>query len=470
MVLKLNSLTESILDLGAHPTVTLARPLSVTSAWCNRRALPCMCSEHVETDLEQHLARECGWVVGPSDTSSAIALVDRYGGDGIGRNGGAGRSGRIGRYYVKGIGRTPLVAGGTDEMHSSGTISMHECIREAVYSEVAARVFPHSTVPTLGILAIGEHGITPSKSRSLLVRPLFLRPAHFLRASSYGGDDWLESSRDRERVMLACQAAESYLGAVGVLELVESLLLKWADQMAFGYINRLYHGGISASNMSMDGALVDLSGMAALPSVGPYAFTLMGAYSGEELHQILQVGLSLIGSFDLHLSSRISAGLDIRALFERVSKGYHNRLLTEFLVNAGYPRAEADDLVLAGLGPDLVTQVRRALTHFKRRRDVIFSETPEALVPWDLHRIWDDSPPDHLAQLSKSLPVSGFGRQALQHASQRRTQPIKYLYREVVDGEIRALLERADADPGAFRPALGHYIQAKTEALAEQLH
>lgn len=470
MDLNLNGLAESILALAAHPTATLVKPSSVTSIWCNDRALSRPGGDRAAADLGRELARDCGWVIGTPDGPYASAVVDRYGGDGIGRNGGAGRAGRIGGYYVKGIGRTPLVASGTDEMHNSGNISLHECIREAVYSEAVARAFPHSAVPTLGILAIGEPGVVPSRSRCLLVRPLFLRPAHFLRASSYAGDDWPESARDRERVIFACQAAEASLGTDGILELVERLLHKWADQMAFGYINRLYHGGISPSNMSMDGALADLSGMAALPSVGPYAFTLMGSYSGEELHQILQVGLGLIGSFDQHLENRISTRLDVRALFERVTKRYHDRLLTEVLANAGYPRDEADRLVTSGLGPDVHVQVRRTLAHFTRRRDVIFSETPEPLVPWDLHRLWDVNPPAHLAQLGSSLPASDLGRQDLQDASHRRTRPMKYLYREVVDTEIGALLGRADAEPGNLQPALHNYVQAKADTLAEQLH
>ncbi len=469
MVLNLSGLTESILGLAPHPTATLVKPRSVTSIWCNDRALGAPGSDRAAADFGQELARDCGWVIGTPDGPCASVVVDRYGGDGIGRNGGAGRAGRIGSYYVKGIGRTPLVASGTDEMHRSGNISLHECVREAVYSEAVARVFPHSAVPTLGILAIGEPEVAPSASRCLLVRPLFLRPAHFLRASSYAGDDWPESAKDRERVILACQAAEASLGTDGILEMVESLLHKWADQMAFGYINRLYHGGISPSNMSMDGALADLSGMAALPSVGPYAFTLMGSYSGEELHQILQVALGLISSFDQHLGNRISTRLDVRALFDRVVKRYHDRLLTEVLKNAGYLRDEADRLVTSGLGADVHVEVRRTLSHFARRRDVIFSETPKPLVPWDLHRIWDANPPAHLARLRASLPASDMGRTGLQDASYRRTRPMDYLYREVADAEIGALLGRADADPVTLQPALRTYVEVKANTLAEQL-
>jgi hypothetical protein len=88
-------------------------------------------------------------------TDQKYAVADRYGGAGIGRNGGSGRNALVNGFLVKGVGRTPLVGQSTPLSHASGGAYLEECVREAIFSEVVSHDFPYGAVPALGILGTG---------------------------------------------------------------------------------------------------------------------------------------------------------------------------------------------------------------------------------------------------------------------------------------------------------------------------
>ena len=67
-----------------------------------------------------------------------VGEVDRYGGSGIGKNGGSGRCAIINGVQIKGVGRTQLAVSDDDLWHSYGGLNL----QDAIYGSVA--------VPSLG--------------------------------------------------------------------------------------------------------------------------------------------------------------------------------------------------------------------------------------------------------------------------------------------------------------------------------
>ena len=140
------------------------------------------------------------------DDDVTVGYADRYGGSGIGLNGGSGRAAVVNGYLVKGVGRTPLVSSLTDESHASGGAYLEESIRETIFAEIVRAEFPCSAIPVLaiidtGLIQIFEESAGPKmERRTLLIRPSFIRPAHFERATAYFSGNPKEGQQDTLRV------------------------------------------------------------------------------------------------------------------------------------------------------------------------------------------------------------------------------------------------------------------------------
>lgn len=206
-------------------------------------------------------------------------LADRYGSSGASPHGGSGRVGLWCNFQVKGVGPTPLVASGQSWSYSHGCVWMEEAIREAIYSEVVAAEFPHGAVPVIAIIDLGCHYIFPDghagERRALIVRPFVMRPAHMERATLFSrrnGCASLESQQsDVSRVgnaiaawVAACECRPCRPPACCAERLVNRL----ADQVSFGRVHRLFHGGYFSSNVAVDGRLIDFGSFRAVPDWG----------------------------------------------------------------------------------------------------------------------------------------------------------------------------------------------------------
>jgi hypothetical protein len=283
-----------------HVAVSLRRLQDARVVWVNQRAMRDdpgfeACGGTREA-YAKHLLKASGYAIAGHGEcgDSAWGFADRYGGIGIGYNGGSGRAAVINGYHVKGIGRTPLVSALTDEAHASGGAYLEECIREAIFSELVAAEFPGGTVPILAVIDTGEvqlwntdAGVLPER-RCLLVRPAFLRPAHFERAPGYISGYSKEGHRDTRRVRGAFDTARRLWGREALHASYKAFWLTWAEQLAYAFIHRLPHGGDNTSNIALDGKLLDFGAMTAVPSWARISTVVGVLPSGENLAPLIK--------------------------------------------------------------------------------------------------------------------------------------------------------------------------------------
>jgi hypothetical protein len=211
----------------------------------------------------------------PFDTGDCrIYYGERYGGTGVGDNGGGGRCGNFGGFQVKGVGRNPLVGAKAraKKWHSYGGLNARDAIYETIYSQVLAGVLPVGTARIYGVLltaadaAYEEFDEATGRQRTgwgaLLVREPCLRPGHFVRAPTFQVGRGLARTLapDTIRVRSTNQALLNSLGgARGLVGFLGVFLRNCASQMAFARVMRLAHGCVSASNLCFDGRWIDLT-------------------------------------------------------------------------------------------------------------------------------------------------------------------------------------------------------------------
>lgn len=128
--------------------------------------------------------------LGKGVPGTMTAVGERYGGAGVGSNGGGVRCGIFESLQIKGIGRNPLAGVSTDYWHKHGAASLQDCVKEAIWSEVLDAALPYGAVRSLAIIdtrqtfdaEIEETKEIVQVPRGLLIREPALRPAHFMRA------------------------------------------------------------------------------------------------------------------------------------------------------------------------------------------------------------------------------------------------------------------------------------------------
>ncbi|HVQ40050.1 MAG TPA: hypothetical protein VMS31_21100, partial [Pyrinomonadaceae bacterium] len=244
--------------------------------WCNFELARQLGFDVPRTNLrtdeleQQLLALSLRSVAGESDPGQQTVSMyaDRYGGDGLGPALGAGRAGFLpyGNLYVKGIGFTPLFRHNDvdDFAHSHGGVHLDDCLVEAVFGEVNENLFAKGSSRIVAIIDQGKDVIAPTGQRipiGLAVRGgAQLRPAHLLRR--------LRSKRSQLENFVAITTASGQLVTkhdTSSLEDVPDLkatMLRIIDDhaqtAAESFRWRMIHGALSASNMDISGAMLDL--------------------------------------------------------------------------------------------------------------------------------------------------------------------------------------------------------------------
>ncbi len=212
---------------------------------------------------------------------------ERYGGRGVGSNGGGARCGWDGAVQVKGIGRNSLVGRGSDFWHMHGGANLQEGIREALWGEICHGVLPHGGVRVLGLIATGtqsyfERDIQHRLPRVLILRQAALRPAHYMRAINFSpvdsvlGCGMADAQRTRDAIR------EIDLGLAPLLgrqpkrrhdpEFINAALLemarRFAAQVAAARAKRMPHGAINCSNIALDGRYLDYGTISTISDYG----------------------------------------------------------------------------------------------------------------------------------------------------------------------------------------------------------
>lgn len=255
------------------------------------------------------LARELGFPVPPSNTVTpeleralceALAYralrhgedvegrpttrlwADLYGGPHLGAALGSGRSALLDQpgLSIKGIGRTPLAppSPGEDFAHFHGDASFREGMREAIFGEVNQPLFSAGSTRVLALLDTGEKTVWPDggeEARILVARyGLQARPGHVLTNLSKAGVRTIQAGPFSKGVFVEMARATGHLvewtDPAGVVrpDLASTqrrLDAAHARTAAEQFRWLLLHGSLTASNMQVDGAQIDLATEAALP-------------------------------------------------------------------------------------------------------------------------------------------------------------------------------------------------------------
>ncbi|WP_075187334.1 hypothetical protein [Teredinibacter haidensis] len=193
-------------------------------------------------------------------------LAERYGGKGIGLNGGGARCGTFGSFQLKGIGANILAGDHDDLVHAYGGLDARSAICEVIFTNVMSKVLPIGVVDIYGIIFTGvDTAIDPiTKEKcwgSILVREACVRPAHFLPAAGFlPCSEYQKQIRpDFARTKIVNQnLAEMFASPNEFIMFLGSFLSKCANQMAFARVARAMHSTLSPSNFSIDGRWLDL--------------------------------------------------------------------------------------------------------------------------------------------------------------------------------------------------------------------
>jgi len=270
--------------------------------WLNRRWLA-ECGidlrlEGAESEIKTWLLETFGAAVphplDPTDAYGSETVcfgADRYGSSWGNYHGGSGRCGTAGHFHAKGIGRTPLISVGTLE-HANGMVLLWEALLEAIGSEIVDAELPYGAVPILAIIDLGfaspeADGGAPAR-RAMIVRPSFLRPAHFERSIFFGdaGHPEADQYRDAQRVRHAVESAPTLAIAKGApAKLLTTLFTRTAEQIGSARAHRLWLGVCASSNRAIDGRIVDFGAVRAVPDWRA-STTRMPEQFGNELQMV----------------------------------------------------------------------------------------------------------------------------------------------------------------------------------------
>lgn len=361
---------------------------------------------------EQHILSSCAYQLAPephingiSNADFILGYADRYGGSGIGSNGGSGRAAIINGYLVKGIGRTPLVSSLTDESHASGGAYLEESVRETIYSEIVRAEFPHSAIPTLAIIDTGKIQIWEStespkiERRTLLVRPCFIRPAHFERATSFFSGNPKEGVLDTLRVSRCFETAISVFGKTGLEEKYNSFWMKWARQLAYAFIHRLPHGSNTISNICLDGKFLDFGAMSAVPSWANVATMLSRQPFETQFKQLASMIYSSSYFFNRFLSDSYGNNEQICHLIEAAFLVYRKTVVSEVLRLCGVSRLSAYEFANCIELEGLWSAAMSIINHAQKEYVDLAEARPQEQSDWDFGSIWNDDSPAYLAEL-----------------------------------------------------------------------
>lgn len=211
----------------------------------------------------------------PSRGQSAVKtfMAERYGGDGILTNGGGARCGFDGVWQLKGLGPNQLAGKDVDAGHGDGNLSLNAAIYESIWSEIINVALPYGAIRTVAILDTGRTYEVNERStpRGLLIRQPVVRPAHFIRAIYFKEQHLGRLSEDSQRVQSAIRKLVNFLPDTGnptrntnlstcLKKGLFELAARFAEQFAAAKAKNIIHYNVSASNLSLNGAWLDLSG------------------------------------------------------------------------------------------------------------------------------------------------------------------------------------------------------------------
>lgn len=193
---------------------------------------------------------------------SKTMFAERYGGFGIGTNGGGARVVNINNAQIKGVGANALAGDGALRSHSYGGLDIQGAIKEIIYSQLLNKISPIGVQTINGLIflnhksALHNDGAAPSV---LMVRELIARPSHFLPCLNFRlkPEHRTLMRSDYSRVMGIYKSIGKQALLSDFYALIQHFLDRCADQLSFFRMARLSHNALTPSNISMDGRVLD---------------------------------------------------------------------------------------------------------------------------------------------------------------------------------------------------------------------
>lgn len=199
--------------------------------------------------------------------------AERYGGAGVGDNGGGVRCVNDDIYQIKGGGKNILVGSGKDKWHSYGGLNAIDAVYETAISQVLKNILPVGVAEYYGIIHTGNKTAYNYEENighgALLIREVCLRPAHFLRSPMYRPNDELryKINSDLYRIRRVIkELLQSFSNTNELINFIGDFILNSANQFAFSKVARICHGSVGPSNLSYDGRWLDLTNAGFLPT------------------------------------------------------------------------------------------------------------------------------------------------------------------------------------------------------------
>jgi hypothetical protein len=229
---------------------------------------------------------------GIANPQSITMYADKYGGDGLGPALGAGRAGFLpyGNIYIKGVGFTPLFRhnDADDFAHSHGGVHLDDCLVEAVFGEVNENLFSRGSSRILAVIDQGKFVTDPHGRRiaiGIAVRTgAQLRPAHLqvrLRSKDSQLSRFIHITHASGQLMYQTDASTG-VASPDIRATMLRIIDDHAATAAEGFRWRTIHGALSASNMEISGAMLDLPTQSTQPRTAPvwllkYADSIFGS-------------------------------------------------------------------------------------------------------------------------------------------------------------------------------------------------
>ncbi len=364
-------------------------------------------------EFEKRLLDEFGYMVkNHQDSSQDFSPInkkvyaDRYGGFGIGVNWGSGRAIVSGDYQIKGAGQTPLVGEGQTFDHAHGGASFKESIQEAVWGEFNHQELPFGSNRVLMIVDTGTYTKWEDggrESRALIVREDPLRPAHYLQA--YGGkgkfgETEAERLKANFKLLLKTMPLPGHLerSKLSDLEIIKYGLEEFIDrisqQFAATNARRIFHGGVSSSNIELSGKFLDFGTETSLSGFG-YAKILdhVAAFPVEIADHIVQTlrPLREMAIEQLRISKGIAEKLfpPIEKYGEKLSKKFTKYLQVEVLHLTGVPQIINQKLATSDMARDFANALVE-LAYFDKTAVNVDKSMPPKLGEYPINRMLED--------------------------------------------------------------------------------
>lgn len=302
-----------------------------------------------------------------------VGRVDRYGGTGIGTNGGAGRAAIVNGLYLKGIGTTPLIGKGSHISHSSGVAYLEECARELALACVLSAELPYGALLPVCIVARAEEVSWQTqqglkhKTCAILARKPFIRPAHFVRANGYEPVSGVnEFSIDCRRVEANIQLVRDAIGDDCFISALEDCFTAAAHQFAYASAWNITLGGVSLSNIDLGAKVVDFGGVGSMPYWGAFGESAGSPLSNSALSSLATALDDLFS--DLRRYSSISTqklSSAITRTHSAIASSYYSRLHFEILRVMGFTSRQSD-LVLKSENSKVLLGLERIKSQMAR--------------------------------------------------------------------------------------------------------